>query len=41
MALDPMRYFLSLVFPDAAWPPEMLRLEWVPGFDRGNVNYIQ
>lgn len=40
MALNPLRYFPYLVFPDTAWKPEVLHLEWVPGFDRSSVSYI-
>src|SRR3990170_3135381 len=29
-----------LVFPDAAWQPAELALEFVPGFDRGSASYI-
>ncbi len=37
---DFTRFFPSLVFPDAAWQPRELHLEFVPGFDRGSVGYI-
>lgn len=34
------RFFPSLVFPDAAWQPRELHLEFVPGFDRGSASYF-
>ncbi len=40
IAADVARFFPSLVFPDMAWQPTDLRLEFVEGFDRGNVGYI-
>ena len=30
----------NLVFPDAAWQPTELSLEFVRGFDRGSASYI-
>ncbi|MEM3086183.1 MAG: hypothetical protein QXO51_06225 [Halobacteria archaeon] len=41
MALDPLRYFPNLVFPDAAWSPDITRFEIVPGFDRSSASYIR
>lgn len=37
---DFTRFFPSLVFPDAAWQPRELALEFVRGFDRGSASYI-
>jgi len=37
---DFSRFFPNLVFPDAAWQPRELRLEFVPGFDRGAASYF-
>jgi hypothetical protein len=37
---DFTRFFPSLVFPDAAWQPRELELEFVRGFDRGSASYI-
>lgn len=37
---DFTRFFPNLVFPDAAWRPSELSLEFVPGFDRGSASYI-
>lgn len=37
---DFSRFFPSLVFPDAAWQPQDLRLEFVRGFDRGSASYF-
>lgn len=37
---DMARFFPNLVFPDAAWQPSELHLEFVPGFDRGSATYI-
>jgi hypothetical protein len=37
---DTGRFFPNLVFPDAAWQPAELTLEFVPGFDRGSASYI-
>lgn len=41
VAEDFSRFFPNLVFPDAAWQPEDLRLEFVHGFDRGSASYIR
>ncbi len=37
---DFTRFFPQLVFPDAAWQPRELNLEFVRGFDRGSASYI-
>jgi len=37
---DTTRFFPNLVFPDAAWQPTELSLEFVRGFDRGSASYI-
>jgi len=37
---DTTRFFPNLVFPDAAWQPAELHLEFVRGFDRGSASYI-
>lgn len=37
---DFTRFFPQLVFPDAAWQPRQLHLEFVPGFDRGSASYF-
>lgn len=34
------KFFPNLVYPDVAWQPEDMKLEIVPGFDRGNTGYI-
>lgn len=41
VATDFSRFFPSLVFPDAAWQPQELHLEFVPGFDRGSASYFR
>lgn len=40
VAADFTRFFPNLVFPDMAWQPRGLTLEFVPDFDRGSVSYI-
>lgn len=40
IAADVSKFFPNLVYPDAAWQPEELRIELVEGFDRGNTGYI-
>ncbi len=40
IAADPSRFFPSLVYPDAAWQPQELRIELVEGFDRSSASYI-
>ncbi len=37
---DFTRFFPNLVFPEAAWQPRELSLEFVPGFDRGSASYF-
>lgn len=37
---DFSQFFPNLVFPDAAWQPQELRLEFVPDFDRGSASYF-
>ncbi len=37
---DFSQFFPNLVFPDAAWQPQELRLEFVPNFDRGSASYF-
>ncbi len=41
ISADTARFFPNLVFPDAAWQPSQLALEFVPGFDRGSASYIR
>ena len=41
ISADTARFFPNLVFPDAAWQPSQLALEFVPGFDRGSASYIK
>jgi len=41
ISADTARFFPNLVFPDAAWQPSQLALEFVPGFDRGSATYIK
>jgi len=40
IAADTARFFPNLVYPDAAWQPPELDLEFVEGFDRGSASYI-
>lgn len=40
IALDVTKFFPNLVYPDFAWRPSELTLEFVEGFDRGNTGYI-
>ena len=40
IARDFEKFFPNLVYPDVAWQPEELKLEIVPGFDRGSASYI-
>lgn len=40
IASDFTRFFPNLVYPDAAWQPPDLHLEFVEGFDRGSASYI-
>ncbi len=37
---DFSQFFPNLVFPDAAWQPQELHLEFVPNFDRGSASYF-
>ncbi len=37
---DFSQFFPNLVFTDAAWQPQELRLEFVPNFDRGSASYF-
>lgn len=37
---DFTQFFPNLVFPDAAWQPQELRMEFVPNFDRGSASYF-
>lgn len=40
IAKDTAHYFNNLVYPGAAWQPDDMRMELVPGFDRGSTGYI-
>ena len=40
IATDFTRFFPNLVYPDAAWQPPELDLEFVQGFDHGSASYI-
>ncbi len=40
IAADTTVFFKNLVYPDAAWKPDDMRLELVGDFDRGSVSYI-
>ncbi len=40
IAEDTTHFFKNLVYPDAAWQPDDMRLEIVEGFDRGSTGYI-
>jgi hypothetical protein len=40
IAADTTHFFKNLVYPDAAWQPDDMRLELVEGFDRGSASYI-
>jgi len=40
IAADTTRFFPNLVYPDAAWQPRDLHMEFVEGFDRGSATYI-
>jgi len=40
ISADFTKFFPNLVFPDVAWQPSGLTLEFVPNFDRGSVSYI-
>ncbi len=40
IALDTTHFFKNLVYPDAAWQPDEMKMELVEGFDRGSASYI-
>ncbi len=40
IAYDTTLYFKNLVYPDAAWQPDDMKLELVQGFDRESASYI-
>jgi hypothetical protein len=40
IAKDTAHFFNNLVYPGAAWQPDDMRMELVPGFDRGSASYI-
>lgn len=40
IAKDTAHYFNNLVYPGVAWQPDDMRMELVPGFDRGSAGYI-
>lgn len=40
IAADTTHFFKNLVYPDATWQPDDLRLELVEGFDRSSTSYI-
>ncbi len=40
IALDTIHFFKNLVYPDAAWQPDEMKMELVEGFDRGSASYI-
>ncbi len=40
IAADTTHFFKNLVYPDAAWQPDDMRLELVEGFDRESASYI-
>jgi len=40
IALDTVRFFPRLVYPNVGWQPQGLNIELVEGFDRSSVNYI-
>jgi hypothetical protein len=40
IALDTTHFFKNLVYPDATWQPDDMRMELVHDFDRGSVSYI-
>ncbi len=40
IAVNTTHFFKNLVYPDAAWQPDEMRLELVEGFDRGSASYI-
>jgi hypothetical protein len=40
IALDTNHFFKNLVYPDASWQPDEMRMELVRGFDRESASYI-
>ncbi len=40
IAANTAHFFGNLVYPDAAWQPEDLKMDLVDGFDKGNTSYI-
>ncbi|MDH4122541.1 MAG: hypothetical protein OEV21_00415 [Thermoplasmata archaeon] len=40
IAMDTVKFFPNLVYPNIAWQPENLDVELVEGFDRSSVSYI-
>lgn len=40
IAVDTNLFFKNLVYPDATWQPDDMKMELVEGFDRGSTNYI-
>lgn len=40
IAADTTQFFKNLVYPNAAWQPDDMRLELVEGFDRESASYI-
>jgi hypothetical protein len=40
IAKDTSLFFKNLVYPNAAWQPDDMKLELVDGFDRGSASYI-
>ena len=40
IAVDTQHFFKNLVYPDAAWLPDDMRMELVSGFDRESASYF-
>lgn len=40
IAADTGQFFKNLVYPGAAWQPDEMNMELVPGFDRESASYI-
>lgn len=40
IALETNRYFNNLVYPDATWQPDEMKMELVEDFDRESASYI-
>ncbi len=40
IAADTAQFFKNLVYPGAAWQPDEMNMELVPGFDRESASYI-